>query len=49
MTWWRRMLVPEGSFAPDARALLRRFGIRPKKKLGQNFMVDSRALQKVIG
>jgi len=40
--------VPEGHFAPDARALLRRFGIRPRKKLGQNFMVDSRALQKVI-
>jgi len=40
--------VPEGNFTLDVRALLRRFGIRPKKKLGQNFMVDSRALQKVI-
>ena len=40
--------MPEGSNTLDARALLRRFGIRPKKKLGQNFMIDSRALQKVI-
>jgi 16S rRNA (adenine1518-N6/adenine1519-N6)-dimethyltransferase len=32
----------------NTRAILRRFNIRPKKKLGQNFMVDSRALQKVI-
>ncbi len=38
----------EGNYTLDARALLRRFGIRPRKKLGQNFMVDSRALQKVI-
>ncbi len=40
--------MPEGNRPPDVRALLRRFGIRPRKKLGQNFMVDSRALRKVI-
>jgi len=40
--------VPETNRPSDPRALLRHFNIRPRKKLGQNFMIDSRALQKVI-
>jgi len=40
--------VPGGNGPPDVRALMRRFGIHPRKKLGQNFMVDPRALRKVI-
>jgi 16S rRNA (adenine1518-N6/adenine1519-N6)-dimethyltransferase len=31
----------------DVRALLRRFGLRPKKALGQNFLVDEKALARV--
>jgi 16S rRNA (adenine1518-N6/adenine1519-N6)-dimethyltransferase len=30
------------------KALLRRFGIRPDKRLGQNFLIDSGALRKVV-
>jgi 16S rRNA (adenine1518-N6/adenine1519-N6)-dimethyltransferase len=33
----------------DVRALLRRFGLHPKKSLGQNFLVDERALARVAG
>jgi 16S rRNA (adenine1518-N6/adenine1519-N6)-dimethyltransferase len=40
--------VPEVHRSPDVRALLRRFDIRPRKKLGQNFMVASHSLQKVV-
>lgn len=40
--------MPDGNRPPDPQALLRRFGIRPSKKLGQNFMADSRALKRVI-
>ncbi len=40
--------MPGGNGPPDVRALMRRFGIHPRKKLGQNFMVDPRALRKVI-
>jgi 16S rRNA (adenine1518-N6/adenine1519-N6)-dimethyltransferase len=29
-------------------SLLRRHGLRPKKRLGQNFLVDERALQRVV-
>lgn len=32
----------------NAPALLRQFGIRPDKRLGQNFLVDDNALQKII-
>ena len=28
--------------------LLKRYGIRPRKKLGQNFLIDNRALEKII-
>jgi 16S rRNA (adenine1518-N6/adenine1519-N6)-dimethyltransferase len=31
----------------DVRALLRRFGLHPKKALGQNFLVDEKALARV--
>ena len=34
--------------ALDARAILRRYGIRPNPRLGQNFLIDSGALTKVI-
>ena len=40
--------MPGGNGPPDVRALMRRFGIHPRKKLGQNFMIDPRALRKVI-
>jgi 16S rRNA (adenine1518-N6/adenine1519-N6)-dimethyltransferase len=32
----------------DVRALLRHFGIRPNKRLGQNFLVDPKALDRVV-
>jgi 16S rRNA (adenine1518-N6/adenine1519-N6)-dimethyltransferase len=32
----------------NAKALLRRFGIRPDKRLGQNFIIDAGALSKVV-
>ena len=32
----------------DPRQLLRRFGLRPKKSLGQNFMVGRRAIEQVL-
>jgi 16S rRNA (adenine1518-N6/adenine1519-N6)-dimethyltransferase len=41
-------VVPEANGPPNVRALMRRFGIRSRRKLGQNFMVDPRALRKVI-
>lgn len=38
-----------GELSPiDVPSLLRRFGLRPKKGLGQNFLVDGVALQKVL-
>ncbi|MEJ2563467.1 MAG: 16S rRNA (adenine(1518)-N(6)/adenine(1519)-N(6))-dimethyltransferase RsmA [Anaerolineales bacterium] len=40
--------MPEANGPPNVRALMRRFGIRSRRKLGQNFMVDPRALRKVI-
>ncbi len=33
---------------PDPRALLRRYGIRPRKGLGQHFLVDRRYLGRII-
>jgi len=39
------------SSSPDAetpKQLLRRYGIAPKKQLGQNFMIDPRALERVV-
>lgn len=35
--------------SPDFRALLRRHGIRPDKRLGQHFLFDGGALDKVVG
>jgi 16S rRNA (adenine1518-N6/adenine1519-N6)-dimethyltransferase len=32
----------------NAPALLRRFGLRPEKRLGQNFLVDESALRKIV-
>lgn len=32
----------------DARTLLRRYGLRPRKSLGQNFLVDPAALSRII-
>lgn len=32
----------------DAPAILRRYGLRPDKSLGQNFLVDETALQRVV-
>ncbi len=37
------------SFTPlDIPALLKQYGIRPDKQLGQNFLIDEEALQKVV-
>ena len=32
----------------DARSLLRQFGLRPKKSLGQNFLIDGQALARIV-
>ncbi len=32
----------------DARQLLKQFGLRPKKSLGQNFLIDSHALDMIV-
>ncbi len=34
--------------APALRALLARYGLRPRKSLGQNFLVDSNALRRIV-
>jgi len=34
--------------APDIPALLQRYGLRPQKSLGQNFLVDEGALRRVV-
>ena len=34
--------------APDIPALLQRYGLRPQKSLGQNFLIDETALQRVV-
>jgi 16S rRNA (adenine1518-N6/adenine1519-N6)-dimethyltransferase len=33
---------------PDIQALLKRYDLRPRKSLGQNFLVDEAALQRVV-
>ena len=33
---------------PDVPELLRRYGLRPDKRLGQNFLIDQEALQRVV-
>lgn len=33
---------------PDVPDLLRRYGLRPNKKLGQNFLVDAATLQRIV-
>lgn len=33
---------------PDVPELLRRYGLRPDKRLGQNFLIDQAALQRVV-
>jgi 16S rRNA (adenine1518-N6/adenine1519-N6)-dimethyltransferase len=38
----------EGSEPTQARALLRKHGIRPKKRLGQNFLIDANTLDKIV-
>ena len=40
--------MPVSSLAMDVPALLRRYGLRPNKRLGQNFLVDPSALQRVV-
>ena len=32
----------------DVRALLQKYGLRPDKRLGQNFLVDEAGLQRVV-
>ncbi len=32
----------------DSARLLKQFGLRPKKSLGQNFLIDNRALDKIV-
>lgn len=40
---------PAGSGHPESpKQLLRRFGVQPKKQLGQHFMIDPRALERVV-
>lgn len=34
--------------APALRALLARYGLRPKKSLGQNFLIDINALRRIV-
>jgi len=34
--------------APDVHGLLRRYGLRPDKRLGQNFLIDPAALSQVV-
>jgi 16S rRNA (adenine1518-N6/adenine1519-N6)-dimethyltransferase len=34
--------------SPDVPALLQRYGLRPQKSLGQNFLVDETALRRVV-
>jgi 16S rRNA (adenine1518-N6/adenine1519-N6)-dimethyltransferase len=40
-----------GFFLPslDIPVLLKQFGLRPSKRLGQNFLQDNRALQEIVG
>ena len=40
--------APDHADFVDARAILRRYGIRPNTRLGQNFLVDPAALERVV-
>jgi len=40
--------MSEGPTPPRARALLTRFGIAPRKALGQNFLVDDNVIERII-
>ncbi len=40
--------APTRAAAPDFRALMRRHGIRPDKRLSQHFLFDAGALEKVV-
>jgi len=42
------MISSQSNFRIDIHQLLRRYGIHPKKSLGQNFLVDSESLAKVV-
>ena len=44
---WGINLPIDNNF-PDIHNLMREFGLRPDKRLGQNFLVDRSELQKVI-
>jgi 16S rRNA (adenine1518-N6/adenine1519-N6)-dimethyltransferase len=33
---------------PDVRSLIRRFDLKPDRRFGQNFLIDQKALQKVV-
>ncbi|MFQ6050031.1 MAG: ribosomal RNA small subunit methyltransferase A, partial [Candidatus Paceibacterales bacterium] len=33
----------------DVKKLLKKYGIRPSKRLGQNFLIDKKVLKKIIG
>ena len=39
--------VPNAMYPLDLRGLLRRYNLHPKKRLGQNFLADETALEKV--
>ena len=40
--------IPEVLPSLNIHALLRQYGLRPKKKLGQNFLIDDAALRKIV-
>lgn len=40
--------LPDRAGFVDARALLRRYRLRPDKRLGQNFLVDPAALERIV-
>lgn len=44
----RRRILPEGSLLPQARRLLRRFGLQARKGLGQHFLIDEEVLQRIV-
>jgi 16S rRNA (adenine1518-N6/adenine1519-N6)-dimethyltransferase len=40
---------PAGDLLRQCRDLLKRYGVRPRKSLGQNFLVSRRALELIVG
>jgi 16S rRNA (adenine1518-N6/adenine1519-N6)-dimethyltransferase len=44
----RPRVAPAAGSPPDVRRLLRKYGLRPDKSLGQNFLVDHAWLRRVI-